>query len=84
MARHNLVLSVLTSLALGFLIFFFGLKIIAPLPIVKDVAKNSGLLTFLNPYQNVILSIAALLGVIEMVMSHRSAGHFGKKHDRKK
>lgn len=83
-ARHNLVLSVLTSLALGFLIFFFGLKIIAPLPFMKGAAKNSGLLTFLNPYQNLILSSAAILGIMDMILSHRSGSQFAKKHDRKK
>jgi len=78
-SRPNVVLSLLTSLVLGFLIVFFGLKIIAPLPVVANAAANSGLLTFLNPYQNLILSASAVLALMEMVLSHRSAGFAAKK-----
>jgi hypothetical protein len=64
---------------LGFLIFFFGLKIVAPLPMVATAAKNSGLLTFLSPYQNAILSGASVLALVEMIMSHRSKALHEKK-----
>ena len=67
--KHNQVLSLLASLTLGFLIIFFGLKIVAPLPEVAEAAKNSGLLHFLDPYQNTILAGSAVLGVAEMVLS---------------
>lgn len=71
-ARHNMVLSVLTSLTLGFLIVFFGLKIVALLPFVSEAASNAGLLTFIAPYQNTVLAVSAVLAVIEMIMSHQS------------
>lgn len=77
-AKHSLVLSLLTSLVLGFLMVYFGLKIIAPLPLVSEAAKNSGLLHFLDPYQNVILASSALLAVTEMIISHHA------KHEDKK
>ena len=77
--RHNLVLSLLTSLMLGFLIFFFGLKIVAPLPLVSQAASNSGLLAFLSPYQNAILSGASVIALVEMIMSHRSTTQREKK-----
>lgn len=79
-SHHNAVLSLLSSLMLGFLITYFGLQIIAPLPAVSSAAKNSGLLHFLEPYQNAILAGAAILALIEMVMSHRSKF----SHDKKK
>ena len=78
-SKHNVVLSLLTSLVLGFLVVFFGLKIVAPLPQVAEAAKNSGLLTFLNPYQNIILSGSAVLALVEMILSHR-----GKSSDYRK
>lgn len=79
-SKHNAVLSLLCSLMLGFLIVFFGLKIVTPLPVVSVAAKNSGLLTFLNPYQNAILAAAAVLAILEMIMSHRSKNPRDKKH----
>lgn len=81
--RHNAVLSLLSSLVLGFLVFLFGLKIIAPLPMVAKAARNSGLLTFLSPYQNLILSAAAILALIEMIASHRAKDSHDK-HEKKK
>lgn len=75
--KHSVVLSLLTSLILGFLVVSFGLKIIAPLPFVNEAAKNSGLLTFLDPYKNAILACSALLAVAEMIISHRTK--FGDK-----
>ncbi len=78
-AKHNAVLSLLTSLILGFLITYFGLKIIAPLPFVADAAKNSGLFHFLEPYQNTILASSAVLALIEMILSHRTSSVSEKK-----
>lgn len=78
-AKHNPILSLLTSLVLGFLIVFFGLKIVAPLPVVNEAAKNSGLFHFLDPYQNLILSASAVVAIAEMVLSHRI-----KSDDKKK
>lgn len=77
-AHRNGVLSLLTGLVLGFLIVFFGLKILAPLPQITDAANNAGLLTFLSPYQNTILAASAILAIVEMIVSHRSLGG-GKK-----
>lgn len=77
-SKPNPVLSLLTSLALGFLVTFFVVKIVAPLPVVAELAKNSGLLHFLQPYQNAILGGGAILALAEMVSSH------GKKPEDKK
>jgi hypothetical protein len=71
-SRHNAVLSLLTSLMLGFLVTFFGIQIVAPLPQVVEAAKNSGLLHFLQPYQNAILAGGAILAVVEMIASHHA------------
>jgi len=65
--KHHIVPSLLASIALGFLITFFGTKIILPLPFVPEDAKASGLLVFLQPYQNEILSASAVIGVLEML-----------------
>lgn len=78
-AKHNAVLSLLTSLVLGFLITYFGLKIVAPLPLVAEAAKNSGLLHFLDPYQNSILASSAVLALTEMILSHRTSSSSEKK-----
>jgi hypothetical protein len=78
-AKHNMVLSLLTSLVLGFLIIFFGLKIIEPLPLINEAAHNSGLLHFLSPYQNAILAGSATLAIVEMVVSHHAKGEDRKK-----
>jgi FtsH-binding integral membrane protein len=79
-SKPNPVLSLLTSLVLGFLVTFFVIKIVAPLPVVADLAKNSGLLHFLQPYQNAILASGATLALVELISSH------GKKQseDKKK
>jgi len=72
-SRHNAVLSILTSLVLGFLVTYFGLKILTPLPHVAFATKNSGLLTFLDPYQTAILAAGAVLALVEMTLSYRSS-----------
>jgi hypothetical protein len=69
--RRRVVLSVLTSLVLGFLVVYFGLKIVGTLPVVEKEAKNSGLITFLSPYQNAILALSAILALAEMILGHR-------------
>ena len=76
--KQNAVLSLLTGLTLGFLMVLFGLEVIKNLPLVKDAAANAGLIHFLGPYKNVILSASATLAVVEMVMSH-NAGLASKK-----
>jgi hypothetical protein len=80
--KHHIVPSLLASIALGFLITFFGTKLILPLPIVPEDAKTSGLLVFLQPYQNVILAASALIAVFEMTLSYNksTAHHRSKKH----
>jgi ABC-type glucose/galactose transport system permease subunit len=77
--KHNAVLSLLTSLVLGFLVMFFGVKIVTPIPAAKEFVEQGGLLYFLQPYQNGILTASAFLAVTEMVMSHRSGTHDKKK-----
>jgi len=69
--RHNAVMSLITSLVLGFMLVYFGLKILAPLPGVSSAAANAGILVFLAPYQNAILSAGAVLAIAEMVISHK-------------
>lgn len=77
--HRNSVLSLLTSLALGFLIVSFGLKIVAPLSFASYAANNSGLLTFLDPYLNLILTASAILALIEMISSHKITHKESKK-----
>jgi hypothetical protein len=77
--KHNAILSLLASLVLGFLITFFGLKIVASLPLVSEAAKNSGLLHFLDPYQNAILAGSAILALVEMILSHAGKDFKKKK-----
>lgn len=71
--RKSITISLLTSLLLGFLVVYFGLKIIAPIPYVAEDAKNAGLISFLDPYQNMILTASAVLAIIAMVIDHRKA-----------
>ncbi len=71
-SRHNAILSLLTGLMLGFLVTFFGIQIVATLPQVVEPAKNSGLLHFLQPYQNTILAGGAVLAIVEMIASHHA------------
>lgn len=71
--RKSITISLLTSLLLGFLVVYFGLKIIAPIPYVTEEAKNAGLISFLDPYQNTILAASAVLAIIAMVIDHRKA-----------
>ncbi|MCB9822972.1 hypothetical protein H6800_01715 [Candidatus Nomurabacteria bacterium] len=69
--RKSVVIPLLTSLLLGFLFVFFGLQIIAPIPYVTTYAENSGLITFLTPYQNPILAASAILAIVSMVADHK-------------
>lgn len=69
--RQSIVIPLLTSLLLGFLVVFFGLQILAPIPVITTVASNSGLITFLSPYQNPILAASAILAVVSMVADHK-------------
>lgn len=71
--HHSTVLSLLTSLFLGFLLFFFGIKIFSKVPGLAEYTSNSGLLHFVGPYQNTILAIAAVLALVEMSNSHKTA-----------
>lgn len=77
--KHHIVPSLLASLALGFLITFFGTKIILPLPFITEDMKSSGLLVFLQPYQNAILAASAAIATLEMTLSyHKSRTHHKK------
>lgn len=80
--KHHVVPSLLASIALGFLITFFGTKIILPLPFIPEEAKASGLLVFLQPYQNEILAASAVIAVFEMVLSYSQTNKHrrAKKH----
>ncbi len=69
--RQSLIVPILTGLVLGFLVVYFGLRIVAPLPAVTKVANKSGLITFLGPYQNAILAASAVLAILAMVIDHR-------------
>lgn len=77
--QHNLILSLLTGLLLGFLIMYFGIKIVAELPFYKQYAGDSGVFHFLAPYQNVIIAGSAGLALVEMVMSHRKKSYADKR-----
>jgi hypothetical protein len=81
--KHHIVPSLLASLALGFLITFFATKILLPLPIVPEDFKRSGLLVFLQPYQNAILAFSATIALIEMVLSYGKTVAHHKKNRHK-
>lgn len=80
--KHHIVPSLLASIALGFLITFFGTKIVLGLPIIPEEAKDSGLLIFLQPYQNAILAASALIAVFEMTLSYHKTSNHQKHHRR--
>jgi len=69
--RQSLVIPLLTSLLLGFLVVFFGLQILEPIPAITSEANNSGLLTFLAPYENLIIAASAGLAVLAMIVDHK-------------
>lgn len=81
--KQNTILSLLTSLLLGFLVVYFGLQILEPVTAVADEARKSGLFSFLRPYQNQILSGAAVLALIEMYASNNTKAHSDKKKRKK-
>lgn len=69
--RQSLVVPLLASLLLGFLVVYFGLHILSPIPVLTKQANNSGLITFLSPYQNGIIAASAILAVLAMVIDHK-------------
>ncbi len=82
-SRRSMVLSLLTSLVLGFLIFFFGMKIFSVVTELNVYTKNSGLLHFLEPYQNAILASSAILALVEITISHKSSSLKNSKSKKK-
>lgn len=75
--RDNII-SLLTSLALGFLIVYFlqkGLVIQTLLP----KAATSSLFVLVKPYQNLILAGSTLLALAEIMAGGRSKKSTGKK-----
>lgn len=82
--RHSAVLAMLTSLLLGFLMVYFVLQILMPIPEIADATKKSGLLSFIRPYHNEILAASAILAVIEMVASHRTSTSHSKSKKKSK
>lgn len=72
-SHHSTILSLLTSLVLGFLIFSFGLQIFDKLPELNKYTSNSGLIHFVGPYNNAILAVSAILALIEMSNSHKTS-----------
>lgn len=81
--RQNPILSLLTSLLLGFLATYFTLQILAAVPEIAQAAQQSGLLNFVKPYQNEILAASAVLAIIEMIASHRTGIAHSKKKKKK-
>lgn len=81
--RHSTVLSLLTSLLLGFLVVYFVLQILSPIPGVAAATKQAGLLSFIRPYHNEILAVSAILAIIEMIASHRTGIAHSKKKKKK-
>lgn len=77
--RHNIVLSLLTSLVLGFLVVYFAFDITSSSKLVGKYIEVSGLLRFLTPYHNIILSSGAVLAIVEMIASHRVTSSHSKK-----
>lgn len=82
--HHSMILSIVTGLLLGFLVMFFSIKVLAALPLYKQHAGDSGVFTFLAPYQNAILAASTVLALVEMVMSHRKKSLTGKGRHKKR
>ncbi len=80
--KHHIVPSLLASIALGFLITFFGTKIVLDLTILPGDLIDSGLLIFLQPYQNAILAASAFIAVFEMTLSYKKTSSH-QKHQRR-
>lgn len=70
-ARRSSVLSLLAGLVLGVLLFSFGLKIVDLVPDLNVHTKNSGLLHFIDPYMNLIISFGVVLAIFEMIFANR-------------
>lgn len=69
--RQSIVIPLLASLLLGFLVVYFGIQILSLVPALAPYTDNSGLITFLNPYQNPIIAASAVLAVVSMVADHK-------------
>lgn len=82
--RQNIVLSLLTSLLLGFLGAYYTLQILASIASIAQATHQAGLLNFVKPYQNEILAASAVLAIVEMVASHRSGIAHNKRSKKKK
>lgn len=78
-SRRSTILTLLTSLVLGFMATVFGIKIAAKIPQFTEATKNSGLLHFLDPYLNVIIAGTTILALVELIISHRHKGDKDKK-----
>jgi hypothetical protein len=81
--KHSPILSILTSLLLGFLIVYFALELLEPIAAVEAATKKAGLLSFIRPYHNAILAASAILAIIEMIASHRTGVTHSKKKKKK-
>lgn len=81
--RHNFVLSLLTSLVLGFLVVYFAFDIASNSEITAQFMDTSGLHRFLAPYHNMILAVGSLLAILEMISSHKTSSSHSKKKKKK-
>jgi len=77
--KRNTVLSLLSSLTLGFLMFYFGLKILGSVDTLMVHTKNSGLVHFIGPYHNLIILISAILATVDLISGHKSKPSISKK-----
>jgi hypothetical protein len=77
--KRNTVLSLLCSLTLGFLIFYFGIKSLTPVNGLINHTKNSGLIHFVGPYQNLIILISTILATADLIFGHKSKPSISKK-----
>lgn len=70
--KKTVVMSLLTSMLLGFLVVYFALAILEPIPILKNEIRNSGLFSFVRPYQITIITVSAVLALVALVVDHKN------------
>lgn len=76
--KKMFVMSLLTSMLLGFMVVYFALPILEPLPILGVEIKKSGLFSFIRPYQTYIILAASMLALTEIIIDHRGTPHKAK------
>lgn len=70
--KKTIVISLLSSLLLGFLVVYFALGVLEPIPALTAEIRKSGLFSFVRPYQVTIIAVAAILALVALVVDHKN------------